>query len=64
MTWQDCFEKYKYSSLIYFSTEKNARIADIESFEIDGKIPQELREIYLSLRGDELFLVLQPPKSE
>lgn len=63
MTWQECFEEYGYHSLINWDTN-NIRTIDIELFRKDGKVPQELREVYISSKGDELFLVLQPSRDE
>ncbi len=55
MKWQECFKKYDYRSLI---TEDG--VLDIGMFLVDGKVPGELRQIYESKYGDELFLILQP----
>lgn len=62
MTWQECFEDYGYHSLI--RTENNIRMIDIEMFQENNKVPGVLREVYLSSKGDELFLVLQPSENK
>lgn len=59
MTWQECFRKYNYRPLITDDMD-GKRSLDIVMFLQDGKIPDELRQIYLSNQSDEMFIILQP----
>ena len=58
MNWQSCFEKYKYKSLISEDKNENEKIL-MEMFYEDGKKPDELQQVYLSEKEDELFIILQ-----
>ena len=58
MNWQYCFEKYKYKSLISEDKNENEKIL-MEMFYEDGKKPDELQQVYLSEKEDELFIILQ-----
>ena len=58
MNWQSCFEKYKYESLISEDKNENEKIL-MEMFYEDGKKPDELQQVYLSEKEDELFIILQ-----
>lgn len=58
MNWQSCFEKYKYKSLISEDKNENEKIL-MEMFYEDGKKPDELQQMYLSEKEDELFIILQ-----
>ena len=58
MNWQSCFEKYKYKSLISEDKNENEKIL-MEMFYEDGKKPDELQQVYLSEKEDELFVILQ-----
>lgn len=59
MNWMECFETYKYRSI--YTTHNNAKQdIDLDFFIEDDNVLPELREIYISESGDELFLVLQP----
>lgn len=57
MRWQECFQKYSYTPLIYMN-DSGERRTDLENFCIGDKVPDELRQIYLSKCEDEMFLVL------
>lgn len=58
MKWKECFEMYKYKSLFSEVDNKKQKILKAILFE-DGIEPDELKEIYLSEREDELFIILQ-----
>lgn len=58
MKWQECFQKYKYTELIDMD-EGGERKTKLDFFCVEGKVPDELRQIYLSECGDELFLILR-----
>lgn len=58
MKWQECFQKYKYTELIDMD-EGRERKTKLDFFCVEGKVPDELRQIYLSECGDELFLILR-----
>lgn len=58
MNWQSCFEKYKYKSLISEDKNENEKIL-MEMFYEDGKKPDELQQVYLSEKEDDLFIILQ-----
>lgn len=58
MTWQECFEKCGYITLI--NEKDNHRVLNIEEFNDDNGVPDILRQVYLSNKKDELFLILQP----
>ena len=58
MNWQPCFEKYNYKSLISEDKNENEKIL-MEMFYEDGKKPDELQQVYLSEKEDELFIILQ-----
>lgn len=58
MNWQSFFEKYKYKSLISEDKNENEKIL-MEMFYEDGKKPDELQQVYLSEKEDELFIILQ-----
>ena len=58
MNWQSCFEKYKYKSLISEDKNENEKIL-MEMFYEDGKKPDELQQVYLSEKEEELFIILQ-----
>ena len=63
MTWQACFERYHYQPLIIDNTDGN-RSLEIVMFLQENKVPDELRQIYLSKSRDEMFIILQPkPKT-
>lgn len=57
MKWQECFEKYKYTP--FFKNNSTAYEEIIEIFKDDDCISDELLQIYLSDREDELFLILR-----
>lgn len=58
MKWQQCFEKYKYKSLISESNNENEKIL-MEMFFEEGEKPDELQQVYLSEKEDELFIILR-----
>ena len=58
MNWQSCFEKYKYKSLISESNNENEKIL-MEMFFEEGEKPDELQQVYLSEKEDELFIILR-----
>ena len=58
MKWQECFQKYKYTELIDMD-EDGGRKTKLDFFCVEGKVPDELRQIYLSECRDELFLILR-----
>ncbi|PXX44285.1 hypothetical protein DFR60_1287 [Hungatella effluvii] len=58
MKWQECFQKYKYTELIDMDKD-GERKTKLDFFCVEGKVPDELRQIYLSECGDELFLILR-----
>lgn len=58
MKWQQCFEKYKYKSLISESNNENEKTL-MEMFFEEGEKPDELQQVYLSEKEDELFIILQ-----
>lgn len=58
MKWNECFEHYQYNSLIK-NDMKGKRTLTIQMFEEDGKIPEELEEVYISKLKDEMFLVIR-----
>ncbi len=60
MKWQECFTQYNYEAMISTNSVDSTRTLGIEFFLESGKVPDELREVYLSERKDELYLVLQP----
>lgn len=59
MTWQYYFEKCSYIPLIN-NEDVHSRVLDIEEFKDDNDVPDILRQVYLSKKKDELFLILQP----
>ena len=59
MTWQECFEKYHYYALIMKNNEAK-RSLDIGMFLEEGEIPSELKQIYISKKQDEMFMIFQP----
>ena len=58
MKWQQCFEKYKYKSLISESNNENEKTL-MEMFFEEGEKPDELQQGYLSEKEDELFIILR-----
>ena len=58
MKWNECFEKYHYSSLIERDTNGNRKLL-IPMFEEDGQIPAEMEEVYLSALKDELIVIIR-----
>ena len=58
MKWQECFQKYKYTELIGMD-EDGGRKTELDFFCVEGQVPDELRQIYISECGDELFLILR-----
>ena len=58
MKWQQCFEKYKYKSLISESNNENEKTL-MEMFFEEGEKPDELQQVYLSEKEDELFIILR-----
>ena len=58
MKWQQCFEKYKYKSLISESNNENEKTL-MEIFFEEGEKPDELQQVYLSEKEDELFIILR-----
>lgn len=58
MKWNECFEKYHYSSLMEQDTDGNRNLL-IPMFEEDGQTPAELEEVYLSALKDELIVIIR-----
>ncbi len=58
MKWQDCFMKSGYIPLI--NEGSSVRTLNIDEFNDDNGVPDTLRQVYLSDKKDELFLILKP----
>lgn len=60
MNWMECFEEYRYKPICTTCDNITQGDIDLDFFKEDDNILPELREIYISEKGDEMFLVLQP----
>ena len=58
MKWQECFQKYNYAEWIYVD-DNGEKKTKLDFFCVEGKVPDELKQIYLSECGDEMFLILR-----